>query len=103
MLLRVEKSLTSCREQFYETTQTEEWTDGPVAQKNKISKKKYKKNFEILPKHYMDANQWISFCKKYWTSSKNNFELELTKFVVCFLDIPGIYYSNLVAFKIGVL
>ena len=99
LLSRVDKSLIICRGQFFSTSKTEEWREGPASQK-KLLRKKYKKLLlSSVQKIKSTQTSGSVFADRMEQVKKTNIELHLIKFVDCFLDGHGNYTSNLVSFK----
>ena len=73
----------------------------PSNAKKKLSRKKYKKPlFSSFQKTKTTQTSGSVVAERIEKVKKTKFELELIKFVDCFLDGHGIYVSNLVSFKI---
>ena len=73
----------------------------PSIAKKRLSSKKYKKHLlSSFQKTKSTQTSGLVFADRFEQVKKTKFELELIKIVDCFLDVHGIYTSNLVSFKI---
>ena len=73
----------------------------PSIAKNRLLRKKYKKHLlSSFQKTKSTQTCGSVFADRIEQVKKTNFELELIKFVDCFLDGHGNYTSNLVSFKL---
>ena len=76
----------------------------PSIAKKRLLRKKYKKHlFSSFQKTKTTQTSGSVFAERIETVKKTKFELELIKFVDCFLDGHGNFDSNLVSFKIKFL
>ena len=93
--------LTMFREQSPLTKETEEWTRSRVLQK-RLLRKKHRQHF-VSALQKKNKSKQISgsvFAERFEKVKKIKFELELIKFVDCFLDGHYTYDSKSVSFKI---
>ena len=73
----------------------------PSIAKKRLLRKKYKKHlFSSFQKTKTTQTSGSVFAERIEKVKKTKFELELRKFVDCFLDGHGYFDSNLVSFKI---
>ena len=72
----------------------------PSIAKQRLWRKKFKQFFMIpLQKNKSTETCGLVIAEKIEKAEKIEFEMELIKFVDCFLDGHGIYDSNLLSFK----
>ena len=73
----------------------------PSIAKKRLLRKKFKQHFmSALQKNKSTQTSGSVFAERIEKVKKTRFELELIKFVDCFLDGHGNYDSNLVSFRI---
>ena len=72
------------REQFFSTSKTEEWIESPASQKRESVEENVQKTIVV------DRSERVK---------KKKFELELIKYIDCFLECYGSYISELMTFK----
>ena len=100
-LKREDKCLITCNEQLTLVKETREWTEGRALEKKRLSRKKFKKAIiQLLSKDKATQTSGSVFAERIEKVKKTKFELELIKFVGCFLDGHANFDINLVSFKI---
>ena len=73
----------------------------PSIAKKRLLTKKFKQHFmSALQKNKSTQTSSSVFAERSEKARKTKFELDIMKFVDCFLDGHGYYDSNLVSFKI---
>ena len=93
-----ESSLIMCRGEFISTTNAEEWT--PSLAKKRLLRRKYKKHLlSSIQRTKLAQTSGSVQGDRIEQVKKTKLDLELTKFVDCFLDGHGNFTSNLVSFK----
>ena len=65
LLQRVDKCLITCNERLTLITETRGWTECRALQNENLEEKVLKTFVQLLPKDQIDANEWISVCRKY--------------------------------------
>ena len=73
----------------------------PSLAKKRLLRKKFKQHYmSALQKNKSTQTSGSLFAERIEKAKKTKFELEILKFVDCFLDGRGNYDSNLVTFKL---
>ena len=76
----------------------------PSIAKKKLLRKKFEQHFmSALQKNKSPLTSGSVFAERIEKAKKTKFEMEVIKFVDCFLDDHANYGSNLVSFKIKIL
>ena len=73
----------------------------PSIAKKRFLRKKFKKElFSSFQKTKKTQTSGLVFAERIEEAKNTKFEMELLKFLICFLDGHGIYDSNLVSFRV---
>ena len=99
LLQRVEKCLTMCKEQSLVPKKQKSGQNAEHCKKEALEKKFEQHFMNALQKNKSLQTSSSVFVERIEKAKKTKFELELTKFIDCFLDGHCSYDSNLVYFK----
>ena len=97
----VDRRLITCNEQLTLITETKELTECRALPKKRLLRKKYKKrSFSSFQNTKTTQASGSVYAERIEKGKKTKFEIELIKFVDCFLEGHDSFDSSLVSFKI---